>query len=215
LRLHWLGLGVAAHIFAITLQAFPSPAGGLTPSSWRDPTVQAEFQTWAARLPLGWDAAELEAHAWTFATSWEHARDLLLTPFRPYYRHAGTWQAWKMFVAPHTHPTRLEIEVQRPDGWFLAFEERSSEHTWLARELDSDRSRALVFRMGWPQYGLLRRQFAHWVAARAAVDWPEAQQVKVWFRKEVTPTPEQVRSGAKLEWTAVFPIVLPVQAVKP
>lgn len=206
-RDHALGFGVAAHLLAITLMALPNPSGALNPAAWRDPTVQAELGRWAGRLAfLGWDRDELQANLWTFATGANRVREAVLFPFKPYYRYCGTWQSWKMFVAPHTHPTRLQIEVERGGRWTLVFRERSDEHAWLREKLDNDRLRSTVFRLGWPQYQGLRRQFAQWVARQAAA-WPDATRVRISFVKEQTLSAREVRAGAREPTRTVFPTV--------
>ena len=109
LKANLLALLVAAHLLAITLQALPAPGGGMSRSTWKDPTVQAEFDAWRVRLNgWGWDGttAQLEDQLWDFAKGFMERRDQVLTPFKPYYKHAGTTQAWRMFVAPHRYPAR-------------------------------------------------------------------------------------------------------------
>ena len=100
---------ITIHLVAITLMALPNPSAGLQRSAWRDPTVQQEFAIWRARLGqvgLEMEAQEFEAQLWEFASQFRDVRQALLAPFDPYYRH-GTWQSWRMFVAPHRYPARL------------------------------------------------------------------------------------------------------------
>jgi hypothetical protein len=192
-RRHLIGAGVALHLLAIGLQGLPSPSGAISRAAWADPTVQAELATWAARLGVG--AGDLEDRLWTLATAWTRARSAALRPFAPYHALAGTAQSWKMFVAPHVFPTRLRIEVHRGGAWETVFVERSAEHRWLAHLLGNDRLRAVIFRMGWPQYARLRADFAAWVAERAAIDLPGARQVRISFDKRRTPSAAEVRAG--------------------
>ncbi len=194
MRRSLLALAVSAHLAVIALQAFPSPAGGVNRAAWRDPAVQAELQTWAARMGLSPRA--LEERLWTLSTGWAQLRYDVLRPFWAYYRFAGTAQSWKMFVAPHTFPTRLQIEVRREgNGWERVYLERSPDARWLAGTLSNDRLRATIFRMGWPQYAELRRDFSAWVAEQAARDLPDARQVRISFLKERTRSPHEVRAG--------------------
>jgi hypothetical protein len=196
-RRHLLAAAVTAHLAAIALQAFPSPAGGVQRSAWADPTVQAEIRVWADRV--GMSPRALEDRLFRFATAWSSARAAVLRPLIPYYRYAGTWQSWKMFVAPHVWPTRMQIEVRRGGEWQLVYRERSADAPWLAPTLSNDRFRATIFRMGWPQYGPLRRDFAAWVAESAAVDFPDATQVRVSFLKQRTRSAAEVRAGSAPE----------------
>jgi hypothetical protein len=189
---------VALHLFAVTFMALPSASGGLNRRAWKDPTVQGEFAAWAARM-RGWGipvaAPELEDTMWSFATSYEDLRDVVLKPFRPYFATTGTWQSWKMFVAPHRYPSRLEIHVDAGHGFEPVFVERSAEHQWMRIWFDHDRMRAAVFRYGWPHYRTSRSAFADWVARHAREDFPLAEQVRVSFVKYRTPSPEEVRAG--------------------
>ena len=210
-RRHFLAGGISLHLIAISLMAVPNTAGTLNKTAWQDPTVQAEFTRWAERLSfLGWDENVLEDHLWTFATGYNNARDLILYPFKPYYRYAGTWQTWKMFVAPHTNPTRMQIEIERGGAWDLAYRERSAEYTWLHEKFDHDRVRAMTFRIGWPQYQPLRKSFAEWVARQAA-EFPDATRIRLSFLKEETLKAEDVRAG-RVEPTK---LILPVLAKVP
>ena len=111
---HGLALFVALHLFAVTFCALPSVGSGMNRGAWRQPTVQGEFRAWTERfaaLGIELTQQELEDRLWTFATSYERWRDAVMVPFDPYYTYCGTWQSWKMFVAPHRFPGRLEIEA--------------------------------------------------------------------------------------------------------
>jgi hypothetical protein len=166
--------------------------------AWKDPTVQGEFTAWAARLrDYGVDvtAPALEETMWSFAVSYEAFRDRVLAPFRLYFRVTGTWQSWRMFVAPHRYPSRMEIDIDSGRGFVPVYVERSAEHDWMRTWFDHDRMRSAVFRYGWPHYRSSRVAFADWVAARAAKDFPNAQQVRVSFVKYRTPSPAEVRAG--------------------
>lgn len=192
-------LFVALHLALVTFMAMPSVGGGMNRQAWKQPTVQGEFRAWSERLGrwgLDLPPDELEARAWDFAVGYERGRARVLRPFRGYFEVLGTWQSWKMFVAPHRYPARLEIHVRTPgEDWRPVYVARSDEHEWMRRWLDHDRFRAAVFRYAWDHYRGTRRQFADWVADRAAVDFPEAAQVRVSFVRYRTPSPEEVRSG--------------------
>jgi hypothetical protein len=199
---HARALFVALHLFAITAMALPSAGIGLNRRAWKDPTVQGEFTAWTERLN-GWGmeltVPELEDFLWWFASGYEEVRDAVLTPFQPYFRHTGTWQSWKMFVAPHRYPARLEIEVDTGEGFGTVFVERSATATWMRSWLDHDRMRAAVFRYGWDHYRTSRDAFADWVYRRAQEDFDELRQVRVSFVKYRTPSPAEVRAGVKVE----------------
>ena len=197
---HARGVLVAVHLFAVTFMALPSASGGMNRRAWSDPTVQGEFTAWSARLrSYGVDvtAPELEDTMWSFATSYEGLRDLVLTPLRPYFRLTGTSQSWKMFVAPHRYPSRMEIDVDRGAGFEQVYVERSSEHDWMRTWFDHDRMRSAVFRYGWPHYRSSRTAFVDWVATRAMKDFPGATRVRVSFVSYRTPSPQEIRLGIR------------------
>jgi len=191
-------LFVAAHLFAVTFMALPSPGSGLTRSAWRDPTVQGEFRSWTellGRVGIVVTVPELEETLWGLATRYEAVREAVLWPLDPYYRYLGTWQSWRMFVAPHRYPGRLQIRIEDADGWRVIYEARSPEATWRRRWFDHDRMRAAVFRYSWKHYRNSRRYFTDWVARQVAADFPDADRVEVSFLRFQTPSPEQARSG--------------------
>lgn len=204
---------IALHLFAITLMAIPAPDGGMNRSAWADPTVQGEFQAWSGRLnALGIDVdpPALEAWAWEFAQRWVSGREAVLAPFMPYYRHCGTWQSWRMFVAPHRYPTRLHIDVQEGGAWRPVYASRSTEHRWRAHQLDHDRTHAAVFRFGWRHFRRHYQQFGQWIASRAAEDFPDAERVRIRFWKFRTASPEEVRERREPEgrWESAIDLSL-------
>lgn len=193
---------VAFHLTAVVLVALPSAgSAAMNRRAWATPTVQGEFRAWSARLrglglPIGPEA--LEAHAWTVAQGTEAVRRELLRPFRPYYTWCGTWQSWKMFVAPHRFPARLEIEIDRGDGaWEPIFVARSDTATWRRAWFDHDRMRAAVFRFGWDHFKRGRQELVDFVAAQVREDFPDAARVRVSFVRYRTPTPAETRAGVR------------------
>lgn len=190
---------VLFHLAAVILMAVPAPAGGMKKAAWQDPTVQAEFAVWVNRFnALGAELtpAEFEQRLWDFSVGFMDARNAVLKPFRPYYHWCGTWQTWRMFIAPHRFPARLEIDLSEERGEYRTlYAARSDEHTWLRPQLDHGRMRAAMFRYGWSSYGRSWEQFADWAAVRAAAEFPEAEHLRLRMWKYKTPTPAQVRAG--------------------
>ncbi|MCH7720323.1 MAG: hypothetical protein IH988_04960, partial [Planctomycetes bacterium] len=106
LRMAWphaVALYVLFHVAGTIISSAPSADGVMKRAYWKDPTVQDEFAAWSQRLQ-GWgvdiDAAELEARAWRTANSWSRIHAIAKSPFRLYQRYTGTYQSWRMFVAP-------------------------------------------------------------------------------------------------------------------
>ena len=187
---------VALHLAVITFAAMPSAGSGMNRSAWKQPTVQGEFDAWTERLRgFGYEgtSAELQDSVWAFASRYESARSAALRPFRRYFEICGTWQSWKMFIAPHRFPGRLEIEIDEGAGFTPIYVARSATYDWRARWLDHDRFRAATFRYAWDHYKQPRREFADWVARGVASDYPQALRVRVSFVRYRTRSPEEVR----------------------
>lgn len=175
-------------------------------AAWRDPTVQGELAAWTSRLNavgIGITRTELEQRVWDLAVGYVDVRTAVLTPFQPYYRYCGTWQSWKMFIAPHRYPSRLHIDVYERGAWAPLYVARSAEHDWHRRQLDHDRMRASIFRYAWRHYRRHYAKFGRWVAIHVARERPDAEQVRLRFYKYRTATPVEVRSHTEPEgeWT--------------
>lgn len=199
---HVRAILVALHLFAVTFCALPSVGSGMNRKAWKQPTVQGEFAAWTGRFnAIGIDITkdELENFLWDFASKYEQRRDKIMAPFVPYFRYCGTWQSWKMFVAPHRYPARMEIEIDSGSGWEPVFVARSSEHTWLRSWMDHDRLRAATFRYGWEHFRGTRNELADWLAKLAARDFPEGKQLRLSFVRYKTRSPEEVRAGVEAE----------------
>lgn len=202
---HLVGAFVLLHVVAITLMAAPAPSGGMARSAWKNGTVQAEFAAWTARLNAwGVDITQdtLEDELWDIATVVMARRQAVLEPFMPYYRYLGTWQSWRMFVAPHRFPSRLSIDVssaerRTDDAWEPVYLARDADLDWHAGQLDHDRMRAAVFRYGWPHYRSAYREFGTWTARQLAQERPEARWVRLRLYRYETPSPAQVRDNQR------------------
>jgi hypothetical protein len=203
---------VALHVIVITLLALPAPEGGMDRNAWKNPTVQGELRAWTDSLnACGIDITqpELEDRLWHAANAYMNARGTVLGPLSPYCEYCGTDQSWRMFVAPHRYPTTLHIAIAEGGAWRPAYVERDPRYTWLARQLDSYRFRSVAFRLGWPGYEGEFDRLAHWVARRAANDFPDAGRVRVSLVKSRTRSPEEVRAGAATETEVVLSVELP------
>ena len=190
---------VVAHLLAIGLSAVPAPEGGMRRAAWQDPTVQGEFAAWGDRLRglgLGLTDAQLEDGLWDFAVRYMQVRKAALAPARPYYTHLGTGQSWRMFVAPHKHPSRLELAIDRGDDrWEVVYLQSTPGPHWMEGVLEHDRSRSLLFRYAWKSFRRSYRHMVDWLAVEAARDFPEATRLRARWRKQRSPTPAQVREG--------------------
>lgn len=191
---------IGAHVLAVFLHAMPSPGSGLRRADWDQPTVQGEFETWAGHLGgLGIEitSEELQDRVYVFARGYQDGYATLTDPFKPYYRTCGTWQSWRMFVAPHKFPSKLQIRIQSHGRWILAYEARSTLHNWHAYQLDHERMRAALFRYGWGRkYPGTWNAFGRWMAREAASEFPDADRIQLRFASYRTPSAEEVRAGA-------------------
>ncbi|MEL6345814.1 MAG: hypothetical protein AAFV53_22075 [Myxococcota bacterium] len=199
---------ITAHIFAVFILAFPAPSGGMNRSAWSDPTVQAEFVSWSARLQaMGLESSpeSLEETLWSWAQSYMQRRRDLLKPFMPYYRYCGTYQTWRMFIAPHRNPARLHIDIYEDGEWRPVYIARHPQHDWKGELLDHERMRSAIFRYAWKHYGRSYKHFGEWIAAEAAEEFPEATLIRLRYERFRTPTPEQVREENRPPSTFVHP----------
>ncbi len=191
---------VVVHLFAIFAMAFPAPGGGMRRSSWRNPTVQGEFAAWTGRLnAVGVDIeqGELEDHLWTFASGYMVVRGKVLTPFKPYYNRLGTWQSWRMFVAPHRFPSKLNVDIRRDGEWQAVYVMRDPQLDWQGHVLDHDRMRSALFRYAWGHYRPTYYQLCDWLAKQARVDFPTADRLRCRYYNYQSPSPQQVRDGTQ------------------
>lgn len=185
---------VAVHLVAITLSALPSPEGGLNRKNWADDTVQAEFSAWADRF--GMEPKAFEDALWEFANAYNRGYKRLLTPVKPYERLVGSEQSWKMFIAPHRFPTRLDIDGRAENGeWSVLYAESSPTAVWRKDLLRLERLRSAIFRWGWPDYGTAWGKGCAALAALAFADFPELAEVRCRFWKAKSPSPAEATSG--------------------
>lgn len=190
---------VLLHAWLILLQAIPSPGGGMMKKDWQNETVQSEFIAWTARLNgvgIQVTKEDLETGLWTLASHYMSVRREGLRPFYPYYRNTGTWQSWRMFVAPHRYPSRLHISVKQNGEWSPLYIARSPDKRWHAYQLDHDRFRAALFRYGWGnKYPRQWKGFGDWIWREAKVEFAELEALELKFWSYRTLSPEEVRQG--------------------
>lgn len=193
---------ITAHLVAIGVCAFPAPVGGMNRSSWRDPTVHAELEAWRARLGdvgLQRTSKQFEDDLWRAMTEFMAVREAVVSPFDRYYALTGTWQSWRMFVAPQRYPARLSVDVYEDGSWKPLFEERSDTATWHRELFDHDRLRAAIFRYSWPKFSREWRVFADWLGERAAQERPQAEKLRARFYRYRTLSPQEAAAGVELD----------------
>ncbi len=209
---------VLLHVIAVVLGALPAPSGGMSRAAWRDPTVQDEFDAWRGKLAaLGWSMSPeaFEEGLWTLGSELMAVRSRALRPFKHYYRYAGTTQSWRMFVAPHRYPARLFIDAREDGVWFNIFEEGAPGPDWRQSQLEQDRFRSALFRYSWPNYSRSYGQFSRWVAKEVAIDYPEADAVRLRWFKYKTLSPEDAGRGLEPEGEFIYIKTLPTVRGEP
>ncbi len=201
---HLVAGAVLWHALAIVVDATPDTSAGLKRSAWKEATVQAEFKDWAAMF--GVPEPKLEDQLWTFAVGWNNVRSELIGPFHRYLSWAHSTQSWQMFVAPHTTPSRLQIQErvagapagERGEGteadWTTIFEERDPQHAWMASAFGVERMRASVFRWSWPTFEGAWKKACDGLAKRRFLE-SATTGVRCRFWQAATPSPEQVLDG--------------------
>jgi len=186
-------LFVAVHLIAVGLAAIPAPVGGMNRAAWKQPTVRGELEAWAGRLSL--ETETLEQGLWDIAVNLMAVRKVALWPFQTYYHRLGAQQSWRMFVAPHRHPSRLHIDLWEGEAWRNVYVQTTPGEHWLEDVLEGDRFRSALFRYAWPQYRTPYRHLARWVASRAEDEFPDATRVRLRWHREPTPSPAERRAG--------------------
>jgi hypothetical protein len=196
---HLRAVLVTTHLAAILLTAIPAPVGGMHLSAWQDPTVQAEFATWASAL--GVTPAVFEEKLFALANFWMDLRFLYLRPVEPYIAFTGTDQPWRMFVGADRFPTRFQVQVRptgaEPAGFVTLFEERSPERRWHELYFRPERIRSVLHRYGPPNYAYYAQLHCEWLAKHVFAEQRDAAQVRCRFWKQRSPSPEQARAGVE------------------
>ena len=196
---HLVALYVLYHLTSMVVGSIPATSGVMRRSYWRDATVQDEFAAWSARLTrvgLTIPPAELQEKAWRLSGWWGRMRERAMTPFGRYQNLTGTYQPWRMFVAPHRYPTRLRIEARRADGGWVDIDVLGPTGQPGRRALLRDvRVRSMLFNHYWGTNAGDFRRLATWLAKRARADHPEARAVRVRTVQHRSPTPAEARDG--------------------
>ncbi|NOY26410.1 MAG: hypothetical protein GXP62_11110 [Oligoflexia bacterium] len=76
-------------------------------------------------------------------------------------------------------PAWLVVELETQGQWRTIYQSRSDEHTWLRPYLDQVRMRTVVDGFGRLEHRKSYDALGVWLARRAAVDFPQAQHLRV------------------------------------
>lgn len=189
---------VAFHVIAITLAALPAPPEALEREDLSTGEEAENLAAWSKRLSqcgLAVSQSELEETLWHAAEKYKKIRKEILAPFQPYYKFCGARQGWKMFVGPHRTPSRLHIDIQENGVWRPIYIEGSRKHNWLRSRLNHEHWRTALFTAVYFQKQRPLKEFVGWAAERAALDFPEAEKLRLRVYRFRTLSPSEVKKG--------------------
>ena len=149
------------------------------------PSGRDELRRWVQVLDqvgLELTVKELGDAVVDVAQPFTEARQLALTPFKPWYRLTGTGQRWGVFAYPDTRPHRLTIACDRGDGWETLFAAGDPDHAWASVRLRHRRMRGVwdgVAKRKKP--GRVYEDFVDLVASWVADEHPSCTELRVSY----------------------------------
>ncbi|HEU4580122.1 MAG TPA: hypothetical protein VFS67_17815 [Polyangiaceae bacterium] len=189
---------VAFHVLAMLLLALPASGRLGERAVWESRENQLQFARWAqlaSRLGIARDGPELEQRLWSLTQRYLSLRAAIIAPFELYRRLSGVGQGWRMFSNPQSHPAYVHIELRRAAHFEPIYIARSSESAWRAEQLDHHRVRKLFGSIARSTEQKLWEQFGAWAARRAARDFPDALELRIWQERRATPEPGGVAAA--------------------
>ena len=188
---------IAMHMAIVLVAAAPAPVG-LTRKGLDEPSLEMSLQLWADLVgKLGWDLGldGTKDLAYRLGTDVLGFRRKLLKPAKPYFRHLGTDQSWRMFGYLNRRPARLEVAISEGEDWRDVFVARSSDATWRRKQLDQERMRTIVNTYSWRTRIKDYKRLSAWLSARALEDFPNATKVRVRMVYMRLPKPAALREA--------------------
>lgn len=154
----------------------------VTQRALQTPQRQRELTEWTRTLQqLGFDVTEEQVGTATIAATTRAAslHRQLKAPFYPLVRTLGVNQAWPLFAAATTTPTRLTVEVVRRDGQRVTwFRRNDPDHRWNDRFFRYRRVRG-VYDVTGARPGPAYDPFTRTVAEAAFAEDPDVVEVIV------------------------------------
>lgn len=192
---HAIALWVVVHVASTCVSAVPDPRFAMKKDTWKDPRVQAEFNTWARRF--GMERAAFEDLMWRLGSTGVQAHALIDAPFAPYFWLSANRQRWPMFGAGSAESDRYEVRVRSCRGeesacpWTRVYRTADATARTLATELESPRVRSLVSTASYRGHGSVRRRTCSAVAhALFSADAPSGiVEVECSFLRERARAP--------------------------
>lgn len=214
---HIRAILITFHLTAIVLKAIPAPEGAMNRADWKNPTVQAELKDFNHRLnKMGIDVSleTLENQLWISSQKYMAARKAILAPFKTYYRYAGADQNWRLFVAPHMYPSRLNVEILVNEEWQTIYQPFNPDARWQAHLIENARFRPSIFRYSWPRYKKHYHAFAEYLAKHAKDDFPEAIRLRTRWWNAKSPSPEQVLRNTQPKGKWQYPLIFDLDELR-
>ncbi len=197
-----LAVFVAFHVLAMLVLALPANGRLGDRAVWQSRENQLQFARWArlaSKLGVARDGPELEQLLWRLVQSYLGARQVAVAPFELYREYCGMGQGWRMFSNPQSHPAYIHVELRRGASFEPIYLSRSSQYDWRARQLDHHRVRKLFGRIARSTEQDLWEQFGAWAAQRAAQDFPDALELRIWQERRRTPEPGSAETAVAAE----------------
>src|SRR5262245_10146166 len=141
---HVRALLITLHLLVITVASLPAPRG-MKRSNLEEPSIQAAIEPWyelATAVGMDFTPEEFREELYQLGMGLLHLRAAVLEPAQPYFRYCGARQGWAMFSHINHTPARLEIHVDRGQGWEPLYIARTDDYAWRRALFDQERFRA-------------------------------------------------------------------------
>lgn len=199
---------VAFHVAAVLVLSLPGSGRLADRSVWQSRENQQQFARWAKLSePLGVarDGPELEELSWRLTQGYLRVRRVFVAPFELYAGYFGVRQGWRMFSNPQSYPGYVHVELRRAGAFEPIYVSRSSEFTWRREQLDHHRVRKLFGRIARSTEHGLWDEFGAWAAEQAALDFPDAAELRIWQERRATPEPGSLPEASLPKTQPVLP----------
>lgn len=164
-------------IYALPIRQVPADALD-TPLRRRE---LAEWSDTLARVGIDLPPDALGARVVDVSARAAAAHRVLKSPFQPVARLTGTNQAWALFAAATTHPTRLTVEAIGTSGRQVWFRRLDPDHAWLASRFRYRRLRGIYDLVPGRDTTAIYRRFAEGVGEWAFEARDDVHEVHVFL----------------------------------
>ena len=189
---------IGLHVLSLVVLSLPDAGAVHNRRRWQTANARSDLRQLADRLQrwgLDTDEHRLERTLWDMGTAYLRVQQPIAAPFRWYARVTGSRQAWRMFASPQRHPAELHVDLERNGRWETIYVPHSDQYAWNREQFEHNRFRKFLGRFA---RGFIPQHYdeaAHWVATRAAIEHPNATQVRVRLYRYDTLPPAKVTGG--------------------